>query len=116
MKDQLGNSIHSTTAELDHGSPASVKTVLWTQRSLGAALTSSCAAVLWREDVVHGFHIHVIWQRLLLTARFKEFIDCRDIAYFHHVLLKVKEGRQNINVFSSRAKMIWSRIMSARLS
>ena len=80
------------TAELDHGSLASVQTLLWTQRFLGAVLTSSCTAVLWCEDVVHGFHIHAIWQRLLLTARFKEFIDCRDIAYFHYVLLKVKEG------------------------
>ena len=72
---------------------------LWTQQSLGAALMYSSAAALWHEDAVHGFHIHVIWQRLLLTARFKEFINCRDFAYFHHVLLAVREGRQNIKMF-----------------
>lgn len=39
MKDQLRNKIHSTTTELDHGSLASVKTLLWTQRSLCTAFT-----------------------------------------------------------------------------
>ena len=108
MKNQLGNNIHSTATELGHGSLASVETAadissLWGQRSLTVA--------------IHGFHIRVIWQRLLLTARFKEFLNCRDIAYFHYVLLEMREGRQNIKMFfPSRARMIWSRIMSARLS
>ena len=98
MKNQLGNNMHSTATERDRGSLASVKTAVDTAVSR-TALTYSSTAALWREDAVHGFHIHVIWQRLLLTARFKEFINCRDFAYFHHVLLEVREGRQNIKMF-----------------
>ena len=52
--------------ELDHGSLASIKTLLWTHQSPGAVLTHSCTAVLWHEDVVHGSHVDVIGRRFLL--------------------------------------------------
>lgn len=105
---QLGNNTHSTATELDQGSLASVETAADIAVSGGSAHVQLLYMV---------FYIRVIWQRLLLTASFKEFINCRDIAYFHYVLLEMREGRQNIKMFfPSRARMIWSRIMSARLS
>lgn len=50
MKDQLRNNIHSTTTELDHGSLASIKTQLWTQRFLGESAHSQpcCCPTAWR--------------------------------------------------------------------
>ena len=93
MKDQLRNNIHSTTTELDHGSLASIKTLLWTHQSPGAVLTHSCTAVLWHEDVVHSSHVDVIGRRFLLAARFKELLNCRDITDFHCVLLKGENAK-----------------------
>ena len=59
----------------------------------GAALTHSLAAVLRHEDVVHGSHVDVIRRRLPLAARFKEFLNCRDITYFHCELLKRENAK-----------------------
>ena len=93
MKDQRRNNMHSTTTELDHGSLASVKTLLWTQQSSGAVVTHSCTAVLRHEDGVHGPHVDVIRGRFLLAARFKELLNCRDITDLHCVLLKRENAK-----------------------
>lgn len=62
-------------------------------------------AGLRHKDVIHGPHVDVIRGRLLLAARFKEFLNCRDITYFHCELLK----RENTKVQGKEQRHLFGR-------